>query len=93
MKLKITLICAVLSCVALSGCTSDQLKSTQKTERQALSNKQQVDRQVERAQTALTASTATTAAAAANLAAKKQKQQQADADLQQILCPQSKPTQ
>lgn len=92
-KIRIALICVTLSCVALSGCTSDQLKSTQKTERQALSNKQQVDRQVERAQTALTASTETTAAAAANLAAKKQKQQQADADLQQILCPQPKSAQ
>lgn len=86
-KIRITLICAALSCVVLSGCTSDQLKSTQKTERQALSNKQQADRQVEHAQTALTASTATTAAMAANLAVKKQAQQQADADLQQILCP------
>lgn len=92
-KIRIALICAALSCVALSGCTSDQLKSTQKTERQALGNKQQADRQVERAQTALAASTATTAAAAANLAAKKQKQQQADADLQQILCPQPEPVQ
>ena len=84
-KISIALICA-----ALSGCTSEQLKSTKKTERQALGNKQQADRQVERAQNTLAASTAITAAAA-NLAAKKQKQQQAEADLQQILCPQPDP--
>lgn len=66
-KVRIALICAALYCVALSGCTSDQLKSTQTTECQALSNKQQVARQVEHAQIALAASTATTAAMTANL--------------------------
>lgn len=92
-KIRIALICAALSCVALSGCTSDQLKATQKTERQALSTKERADRQAEQAEKALAVSTAGTAAAAANLAAKKAAQQQADADLQQILCPQPEPAQ
>lgn len=92
-KIRIALICAALSCVALTGCTSDQLKETQKTERQALSNKQQTDRQVERAEKSLAISSAGTAAAAANLAAKKQQQKQVDAGLQQILCPQSEAAQ
>lgn len=87
-KIRIALICAALSCIALSGCTSDQLKSTQKTERQALNNKQQTDRQVERAQEMLATSTAATAAATANLTVKKQSQKQAESDMQQILCPQ-----
>lgn len=87
-KIRIALVCAALSCVALSGCTSDQLKGTQKSERQALSAKQQTDRQVEHAEKALIISTAITAADAATLAAKKQQQAKADADLQQILCPQ-----
>lgn len=86
-KIRIALICAALSCIALSGCTSDQLKSTQKTERQVLNNKQQTDRQVERAQEMLATSTAATAAATANLAAKKQEQKQADSAMQQLFCP------
>ncbi|MDN8598638.1 hypothetical protein Q0A17_04270 [Citrobacter sp. S2-9] len=88
-KIRIALICAALSCVALTGCTSDQLKETQKTERQVLSNKQQTDRQVERAEKSLAISSASMAAAAANLSSKKQQQKQADEDLQQLLCPQS----
>lgn len=87
-KIRIALICAALSCIALSGCTSDQLKSTQKSERQVLGNKQQTDRQVERAEKSLAISSAGTAAAAENLAAKKQAQRQADEDLQKLLCPQ-----
>lgn len=87
-KIRIALICAALSCVALTGCTSDQLKSAHKTERRALSDKQQADRYVERAEKSLALSSAGTAAAAANLAAKKTLQKQAEDDLQQILCPQ-----
>lgn len=86
-KIRVALTCAVLAC-ALTGCTSDQLKSEQKTERQALQAKQKSDRQVERAESSLVLSTAGTTAAKANLAAKKQAQKQADADLQQIICPQ-----
>lgn len=86
-KMSIALAGVVLAC-ALSGCTSDQLKGEQQTERQALSAKQQADRQVEHAQEALAVSSAGTAAATANLAAKKQEQKQADAALQQLTCPQ-----
>lgn len=85
-KIRIVLTCAALAC-ALSGCTSDQLRAEQKSERQALDNKQQTDRQVERAKKMLVVSAAGTAAAAANLANKKQAQQQADANLQQLVCP------
>ncbi|WP_237929954.1 hypothetical protein [Buttiauxella sp. S19-1] len=86
-KVIIVLTGVTLACL-LSACTSDQLKSEQKTEREAMSAKQSADRQFEHAEVALAASTATTAAAAANLAAKKQQQSQADAALEQIVCPQ-----
>lgn len=85
-KFSIALTGVVLACV-LSGCTSDQLKGEQQTERQALSAKQKADRQVEHAQDALAVSSAGTAAATANLAAKKQAQKQADATVQQLFCP------
>lgn len=85
-KIRIALICAALSCVALSGCTSDQLKSTQKTERQALSNKQQADRQVERAQKELALTSSLNAAAMANLLAKKKEQKEAVQVMQEQFC-------
>lgn len=85
-KIRIALTCVVLAC-ALTGCTSDQLKSEQEAERQALQAKQKSDRQVEHAESTLALSTAGTAAAKANLAAKKQAQQQANTDLEQIICP------
>lgn len=87
MNLRTVLICAVLAC-ALTGCTSDQLRSEQKTERDALQAKQKADRQVEHAESTLVVSAAGTAAATANLAEKKQAQQQADAALDEIICPQ-----
>lgn len=79
----------IVLCIAgaLSACTSDQLKAQQKSERQALQAKQKADRQEERAEGYLAVSSATTAAAVANLAAKKLAQQQADAALQEIICP------
>ncbi|WP_449567082.1 hypothetical protein [Lelliottia nimipressuralis] len=85
-KISIALAGVVLAC-ALSGCTSDQLKGEQQIERQALSAKQQADRQVEHAQETLAVSSAGTAAVTANLAAKKQEQKQADSAMQQLFCP------
>lgn len=85
-KIRIALICVALSCVALSGCTSGQLKSSQKTERQALSNKQQADRQVERAEKELALTSSLNAAAMANLLAKKKKQKEATQVMQEQFC-------
>ncbi|HEY2454129.1 MAG TPA: hypothetical protein VGI71_16180 [Scandinavium sp.] len=87
-KVSIIVLSVLLAC-SLSACTSDPLKAEQKSERQALNAKQKADRQVERAEKTLAVSTASTAAATANLAAKKQAQRKADADLQQITCPQA----
>ena len=85
-KILIAVVGAAIGC-ALSGCTSDQLKAEHQTERQALASTQKADRQVERAQKAVATTTAASAAAKANLVAKQQTQRQADAALQQLVCP------
>lgn len=92
-KRNITALAAVLSCLLLSGCVSDSLRTEQKTERQAMADKQQADRQVERAKEEVAAATLSLEVSQANLVAKKQKQTEADAALQQILNPQPTPEQ
>lgn len=87
MKKMITVLAGVVIACALSGCASGPLKAQQEKERSALSNKQQADRQVQRSQKALVVSTAATAGAAHNLEQAKQKQKDADANLQNILFP------
>ncbi|MRT11084.1 hypothetical protein GJV07_02115 [Enterobacteriaceae bacterium RIT711] len=91
MKKIIIAFTGVAFACALSACSSPELKAQQKTERQVLETKQQADRQVERADKSLVLSVASTAAATANLTAKKQAQVDADAALQQQLCPQPAP--
>lgn len=86
-KLYYTAIAAALSCALLSGCASSDLRTEQKAERQAMADKQEADRQVERAQQAVGASALALSASQANLVAKKQKQKEADAALEQILNP------
>lgn len=87
----ITAIAAALSCALLSGCVSDSVRDEQKAERQALANKQEADRQVDRAQKEVGAAALTLSAAQANLVAKKQKQAEADAALQRVLNPEPAP--
>lgn len=86
-KHMITALAAALSCALLSGCVSDSVRDEQKAERQALANKQQADRQVDRAQKEVAGSALALEVSEANLAAKKQKQAEADAALQQVLNP------
>lgn len=87
MKNIIITLSGVLLVCTLGGCVSQPLKSEQQAERQALENKQQADRQVERSKKALVVSTTVTADAAHNLEQAKQKQKDADANLQSILFP------
>ena len=87
MKKMISVLTGVVIVCALSGCASGSLKAQQEKERSALSNKQQADRQVERSKKTLVVSTAVTAEAAHNLEQAKQKQKDADANLQSILFP------
>lgn len=63
------------------------VRDEQKAERQALANKQEADRQVDRAQKEVAGSVLALEVSQANLAAKKQKQAEADAALQQVLNP------
>lgn len=90
-KLTFTAFAALFSCVLLSGCVSDSLRTEQKTERQAMADKLQADRQVERAQKEVASSALALEASQANLAAKKKKQADADAALQQVLNPEPAP--
>lgn len=87
MKKIITVLTGVVIACALSGCASGPLKAQQEKERTALSHKQQADRQVERSQKSLVVSTAATANAAYHLERARQKQAEANADLQNVLFP------
>lgn len=85
MKKMIIALGVAVACL-LSGCTSDQLKSSQKTERHVLADKQKADRQVERAQKELALATSLKVAAAANLVAKQQQQKKAEQMMQGQFC-------
>lgn len=87
MKKMITVLTGVAIACALSGCASGPLKTQQENERTALSHKQQADRQVERSKKALVVSTAATAGAAHHLEQARQKQAEANTDLQNVLFP------
>ncbi|CAI2428830.1 Uncharacterised protein [Serratia proteamaculans] len=87
MKKIISVLTGVVIACALSGCASGSLKAQQAKEHSALSDKQQADRQVERSKKVLVVSTVATADAAHNLEQAKQKQKDADANLQSILFP------
>lgn len=76
---------AAAACL-LSGCASEPLKESQKTERHVLADKQKSDRQVERAQKELAAATTLKVAAAANLIAKEQQQAKAEQVMQEEFC-------
>lgn len=84
-KIRIALICALSACL-LSACTSDNLKTSQKTERHTLADKQKADRQVERAEKELALTSSLNAAAMANLMTKKKQQKEADQVIQVQFC-------
>lgn len=83
---KIIIVMSVAAACLLSGCTSEPLKESQKTERHTLADKQKADRQVERAQKELALATSLKVAAAANLVAKQQQQKKAEQVMQGQFC-------
>lgn len=89
MKKILTAISGVVVACALSGCVSYSLKTQQEKERSALSNKQEADREVDRSEKALVVSTAITADATHRLKQARQKQTDANAELQNVLSPSS----
>lgn len=84
-KIRIALICAFFASL-LSACTSDSLKTSQKTERHALADKQKADRQVERAEKELALTSSLNAAVMAHLLAKKKQQKEAEQAMQAQFC-------
>lgn len=84
-KILIASACVAFAC-ALSACTSDSLKASQKTESHALADKQKFDRQVEYAEKELALASSLNAAAMANLLAKKKNQKEAVQVMQEQLC-------
>lgn len=88
-KIIVTASAVLFACTLITGCASDELRAEQKSESNALAAKQSADRQVQRAENAVAGATMASELTQVHLVAKKQEQQIADSELQQIICPQT----